>query len=262
MHPILIHDSGPIRTITLNRPEHRNALSSAMQFDLIAALEAAATSPATRVLVLAGAGKAFCAGLDLKALCREAETPPSITNLDLEGDAFRVARILRTLYELPIPTIAAVHGHAIAGGTGLATVCDFTLAVPAAKFGYAEVKVGFVPALVSAYLSLQIGDKRARGLLLSGTLCDAAQACSLGLVNEIVEPEMLASRVQQLAESLSANSRSAVRATKALLADQNRAWLDTATSLAIAANAAARKTPDFREGIAAFLEKRSPTWSA
>jgi len=261
MHPILIHDAGPIRTVTLNRPGHRNALTPAMQSELIAALDDAAASPTTRVLVLTGAGKAFCAGLDLEALMREPEAPPETTNLELSGDAYRFARILRALYELPIPTIAAVNGHAIAGGTGIATVCDFTLAVPTAKFGYSEVKIGFVPAVVSAYLTLQIGDKRARNLLLTGTLFDAPHAHSLGLVTELVEPELLATRVHQLAETLIANSPASLRETKALLANQNRSWLDAAISLAIEANNSARQTPDFREGIAAFLEKRPPTWS-
>ena len=262
MHPILIHDDGPIRTITLNRPEHRNALTPKMQLELIGALDDAATSKSTRVLVLTGAGKAFCSGLDLEALRQAGRTPDDSDKMELAGDAYRVSRILRTLYEMPIPTIAAVNGHAIAGGTGIATVCDLTLAVPTAKFGYTEIKIGFVPALVSAYLSLQIGDKRARSLLLSGALFDAAQAHVLGLVNEVVEPELLQARVRQLAQSFSANSPSAIRATKALLADQNRTWLDTACALAIKANAAARQTADFHEGVTAFLEKRDPVWTA
>lgn len=261
MHPILVNDNGPIRTITLNRPDHRNALTPAMQLELIAALDEAAVSPSTRVLILTGAGKAFCAGLDLESLRHASEIPPETTNLELSSDAYRFAHILRTLYELPIPTIAAVNGHAIAGGTGIATVCDFTLAVPTAKFGYSEVKIGFVPAVVSAYLTLQIGDKRARNLLLSGTLFDATHAHVLGLVSEVVEPDLLEFRVHQLAETLIANSPASLRATKALLADQNRIWLDTAISLAIETNNAARRTPDFREGISAFLEKRQPTWS-
>ena len=108
------------------------------------------------------------------------------------ADAERIAKLFRTLYELPMPTIAAVHGAAIAGGTGLATICDFTLATPAAKFGFTEARIGFVPALVSAYLALQIGDKRSRDLLLTGRLFDAAEAFRLGLVNEVVPPERLA----------------------------------------------------------------------
>jgi methylglutaconyl-CoA hydratase len=169
--------------------------------------------------------------------------------------------MFRTLYELPLPTIAAVNGHAIAGGTGLATLCDFTFAVPAAKFGYTEVKIGFVPALVSAYLTLQIGEKRARDLLLTGRLFSADEAHTLGLVTEVVASESLASRVEALAQALAANSPTSLRATKELLADQNRHWLDTAIDHSMKANAASRETADFREGIVAFLEKRKPIWS-
>jgi methylglutaconyl-CoA hydratase len=165
------------------------------------------------------------------------------------------------LYELPKPTIAAVHGAAIAGGTGLATICDFTLAVPSAKFGYTEARIGFVPALVSAFLALQIGDKRSRDLLLTGRLFDAAEAYRLGLVNEVVEANVLEERVRTLAQVLAANSPESLAATKRLLAVQNKAWLDAAITQAIDANAEARETADFREGIAAFLEKRKPVWS-
>jgi methylglutaconyl-CoA hydratase len=264
MHPILITDSGPIRTITLNRPGQRNALTPQMQHDLIVALDAAAATPAIRVLVITGAGESFCAGLDLAHL-KDVSTLPATSSspaFELADDAHRFARILRTLYELPIPTIAAVNGHAIAGGTGIATVCDFTLAVPAAKFGYSEVRIGFVPAIVSAYLALQLGDKRARNLLLTGAVFTAEQAHALGLVTEVVRLEDLAARVQSLAETLLANSPTSLSATKALMADQNRAWLDHAIVLALQASAAARATPDFREGITAFLEKRKPAWTS
>jgi methylglutaconyl-CoA hydratase len=165
------------------------------------------------------------------------------------------------LYELPKPTIAAVHGPAIAGGTGLATLCDFTLAVPAAKFGYTEARIGFVPAIVSAYLALQIGDKRARDLLLSARFFDAEEAYRLGLVNEVIPPGALDQRVRELAQVLAANSPQSQGATKRLLAAQNKAWLDAAIALAMEANALARDTADFREGVAAFLEKRKPVWS-
>ena len=154
---ILIADKGAIRTITLNRPERRNAMTPQMQLELIAALEEAATS-GCRVLVLRGAGEAFCAGLDLSSL-QEMNTK---TAPEFHSDAERIARLFRSLYELPLPTIAEVRGAAVGGGTGLATICDFTLAEPAAKFGYTEVRIGFVPALVSAFLALQIGDKCAR----------------------------------------------------------------------------------------------------
>jgi methylglutaconyl-CoA hydratase len=263
MHSILVTDSGPVRTITLNRPAHRNALTPEMQHELIAALDAAAASNSTRVLVITGAGEAFCAGLDLASLKQLADVAisSSPSSFELADDAHRIARILRTIHELPLPTIAAVNGHAVAGGTGIATLCDFTLALPHAKFGYSEVRIGFIPALVSIYLTLQIGDKRARDLLLTGRLFAAAEAHTLGLVTEVVAPEALADRVEALAATLIANSPTSLRATKALLADQHREWLDRNIALALAASATSRRTPDFREGVTAFLEKRKPDWA-
>jgi len=254
---ILVADQGGIRTITLNRPERRNAMTPKMQDELIAALEEAATS-SCRVVVLQGAGESFCSGLDLTAL----QAMHDKSQADLQAEAERVARLFRTLYELPRPTIAAVHGAAIAGGTGLATICDITLATPAAKFGYTEARIGFVPAIVSAYLAVQIGDKRSRDLLLTARLFGAEEAHRLGLVNEIVAPEQLAQRVQALAESLAGNSPESLAATKRLLAAQHKPWLDAAIAEAMEANARARETADFREGVAAFLEKRRPSWSS
>jgi methylglutaconyl-CoA hydratase len=150
------------------------------------------------VLVLAGAGEAFCSGLDLSALHSMQDKSAAEHRLDAE----RIARLFIALYELPIPTIAAVHGAAIAGGAGLAFLCDFTLATPEAKFGFTEVRIGFVPALVSAFLVLQVGDKRSRDLLLTGRLIDAEETCRLGLVNEIVAPGELAQHVRSLADVL------------------------------------------------------------
>ncbi len=253
---ILVADKGEVRTITLNRPERRNAMTPEMQLELLAALEAVAVS-SCRVVVLQGAGQAFCSGLDLAAL----QAMGSQTATEQRADAERIARLLRTLYELPKPTIAAVHGAAIAGGTGLATICDFTLAVPTAKFGYTEARIGFVHALVSAFLALQIGDKRARDLLLTARLFDAEEAYRLGLVNEVVPPDSMSEHVRALAEALAANSPESLSATKQLLAAQNKAWLDAAIALAMEANARARQTADFQEGLASFLEKRTPAWS-
>ena len=253
---LLIHESDGIRTLTLNRPERRNALTPQLQDDLIHALKDASISKTTRVVVLTGAGDAFCAGLDLSAL----QSMKDKSAVDLKIDANRISCMFRTLHEFPIPTIAAVNGHAIAGGTGIATLCDFTLAVPAARFGYTEVRIGFVPAVVSAYLTLQVGEKRARDLLLTGRLFTAAEAQTYGLVTEIVEPESLQSRTRELAESLIKNSPCSLRSTKLLLADQNRAWLDSALDSAMHAQAHSRRSHDFQEGIAAFLEKRPPVW--
>jgi methylglutaconyl-CoA hydratase len=252
---ILIADKDAVRTITLNRPERRNAMTPQMQLELISALEEAATS-GCRVLVLRGAGEVFCSGLDLSAL----QEMNNKTAAEYRADAERIARLFRTLYESPIPTIAAVRGAAIAGGTGLATICDFTLAEPAATFGYTEVRIGFVPALVSAFLALQVGDKRARDLLLTGRLFDAVEAHRLGLVNEVLPPNELEGRVETLASTLAANSPASLAATKRLMAAQNKPWLDAAVALAMDASAESRETADFREGVAAFLEKRKPVW--
>jgi methylglutaconyl-CoA hydratase len=252
---ILVAEADGVRTITLNRPESRNAMTPEMQDELIAAMQEAAASEC-RVVVFTGSGDVFCAGLDLSSL----QEMKDHTEAEHTADAQRIALLFRTLYELPKPTIAAVHGAAIAGGTGLATICDFTLAVPSAKFGYTEVRIGFVPALVSAYLTLQIGDKRARDLLLTGRLFGADEAQRLGLVTEIVEAEMLQERVLQMAAILKGNSPESLTSTKRLLAAQHAEWLDAAVSLAMAVNAAARVTHDFQEGVEAFLEKRKPVW--
>jgi methylglutaconyl-CoA hydratase len=252
---IIVEDASGVRTITLNRPERRNALTPEMQEELIVAFEDAGASDC-RVVVLRGAGESFCSGLDLSSL----QAMVGKSAAEHEADARRVARMFCALYELPKPTIAAVQGAAMAGGAGLATICDFTLATEGAKFGYTEARIGFVPALVSAYLVLQVGEKRARDLLLTARVFDAAEAMRLGLVNEVVEAAELDERVRVLAGTLMANSPESMRATKRLLAEQNRAWLDAAVELSMKANAEARETDDFREGVAAFLEKRRPVW--
>jgi len=252
---ILVSENDGVKTIMLNRPERRNAMTPEMQDELIAAFEKAAAGHC-RVVVLTGAGEAFCAGLDLQHLQAIEDKSQS----EHVADAERVARLFRVLYELPKPTIAVVHGAAIAGGTGLATICDFTLAAPGVKFGFTEVKIGFVPALVSAFLSLQIGDKRSRDLLLTGRLFSSEEAERLGLVNHVYHAEELADRASALANCLKTNSPQSMAATKRLMAMQNRTWLDEAISHALTANAEARAMHDFHEGVAAFLEKRKPVW--
>jgi len=252
---ILVKDNPPVRTITLNRPERRNAMTQAMRTELISALEDTAVSDC-RVLILTGAGDAFCSGLDLSEL----ESLHGKTAAEYRIDAEQLARLFMTLYELPIPTIAAVQGAAIAGGTGLAMICDFALATPSAKFGFPEVRIGFVPALVSAFLSLQAGEKVCRELLLTGRVFGADEAQRYGLVNEVVGIDQLMTRAKSLAEDLLANSSQAMRATKQLLAAQNRSWLQSAIAAAIEASTESRLTSDFHEGISAFLGKRKPVW--
>jgi methylglutaconyl-CoA hydratase len=245
-----------IATITLNRSDKRNAISFELIDDLLRALDEIAKSDAL-VLILTGAGKAFCSGLDLDNLKALLGRSPE-QNLQ---DSRTMVRLFRALYEFPKVTIAAVNGAAIAGGTGLALLCDFTLAVPEAKFGYTEVRIGFVPAIVSTFLLRQVGEKQARDLLLTGRLFGADEAARLGLINEIVPPENLMTRTRELAALLMENSPSSLRATKQLLTDHARAELDAQLDAALRENAAIRNTADFREGISSFLEKRKPTWT-
>lgn len=251
-----IYSESGIQTITMNRPDKRNALNPEMIDDLTHAFLAAGDDPGCRVVLVTGAGSAFCAGLDLDHL----ETLRAKTPEEHRIDSERIARLLRTLYDAPKPTIAAVNGAAIAGGMGLATICDFTLAIPEAKFGYTEVRIGFVPAIVSAFLRGQIGDKRSRDLLLTGRLIKAQEAFDLGLITRVVPEQDLMVESHKLALSLLQNSPAAMQATKRLLSEHSHHHLDQETESAIAANAEARNTEDFKEGIRAFLEKRQPEW--
>jgi methylglutaconyl-CoA hydratase len=247
---------GEIATITLNRPEKRNAISFELIHDLLRALDEVAKSEAI-VLILTGAGEAFCSGMDLENLKAQVGRSPE-QNLE---DSRTMVRLFRSLYEFPKVTIAAVNGAAVAGGTGLALLCDLTLAVPEAKFGYTEVRIGFVPAIVSTFLLRQVGEKQARNLLLTGRLFGADEALRLGLVSEIVAPENLMTRARELAALLLENSPASLRATKQLLTGHARAELDAQIESAVRENAAIRTTADFREGIASFLEKRKPLWT-
>jgi methylglutaconyl-CoA hydratase len=245
-----------VTTLTLNRPDKRNALSFQLLDELTQALDEVERS-AAQLMILTGAGKAFCAGMDLEEL----KTLTGKSHAENVADSRKMAQIFRRLYDFPKPTIAAVNGAAIAGGTGLATMCDFTLAVPEAKFGYTEVRIGFVPAIVSSILVWQVGHKLARDLLLTGRIFDAAEAYRLGLVNELVEPEQLMNRAGELAMQLMENSPTSLRLTKKLINGFISAQLNVQIEKAIEENAGIRQTADFREGVNSFLEKRKPNWS-
>ncbi len=249
-------EKGAIATITLNRPDKRNAISTQMIDDLLGCLVEIEASPA-RVAIVTGAGKAFCSGMDLDTLRGLAQQSPP-QNLE---DSKRMARLFRRIWNFPKPLIAAVNGPAIAGGCGIATLCDFTLAVPDAKFGYTEVRIGFIPAIVSVFLIRQIGEKRARDLLLTGRIVGAEEARQLGLINQIVEPEKLMDTALSLAAALLESSPTGITRTKRLITDNAAAEVDHALDRAVAENAAIRATPDFREGVASFLEKRPPKWA-
>lgn len=247
---------GPLAVLTLNRPEKRNAISYELIDELLRALDEIEQSPA-QIVILTGAGKAFCSGMDLDNL-RSITGRTEAENL---ADSATMARLFRTLYEFPKVTIAAVNGAAVAGGCGLATLCDFTLASSEAKFGYTEVRIGFVPAIVSAFLLRQVGEKHARDLLLSGRIISAEAALGMGLVNEMVAPEKLLERARDLAASLLSNSPASLLATKRLLTRYAAENLDREIAAAVEENARIRRTADFREGVSSFLEKRDPRWA-
>ena len=253
---VLYSESQGIATITLNRPDKRNAISYELIDDLLAALKQAAES-STQVLIVTGAGSAFSAGMDLDNLKGLLGRTPE-QNLD---DSRTMASLFRAIYDFPKPSIAAVNGPAIAGGTGLATLCDFTLAVPEAKFGYTEVRIGFVPGIVSAFLVSSVGEKRARDLLLTGRIFGADEAYRFGLVTEIVPADQLMARAHALAAELMQNSPNSLKSTKALLGSYTKEELDRRLVSAVRENAAVRQTPDFKEGITSFLEKRKPKWT-
>jgi len=251
----LIKD-GPVATLTLNRPDKRNAISYDLIEELHHALDEVHKSE-SHILILTGAGSAFCSGMDLDNL-REITRHTEEENL---ADSGRMAHMFRVLYDFPKVTIAAVNGVALAGGCGLATLCDFTLAAPEAKFGYTEVRIGFVPAIVSTFLLRQVGEKHARDLLLTGRIISAEEAFRLGLVNEVVSGENLMDRARELATTLVANSPASLLATKRLLRTYSHLELDHQIAAAVDENARIRTTHDFREGISAFLEKRKPSWT-
>ena len=251
--------SGPVLTLTLNRPEVRNALSGELVEALTDALADAGRDDGVRVVVLTGAGRAFSAGADLSAL-RGLQTASAEANL---ADSERLARLFETVYTLPKPVVAKVQGHAIAGGCGLAAVCDMSVVAEGAKLGFTETRIGFVPAIVSVFVVRKLGEAAARDLLLRGHLIDAAEAARIGLVTRAVPPADLDDAVDALCHELSTEtSASAVALTKRLLADVPSMGLGEGLSYAARLNALARATDDCRAGVEAFLSKTDPPWKA
>ena len=256
MYSTLLLEYGTERaTLTLNRPDKRNAVTPQMIAELQTALDEIERKR-IRVVIMTGAGTAFCAGMDLDMLQTIARQSPQ----ENQDDSRRIAKLFRRIWSFPRPIIAAVNGHALAGGCGIATLCDFTLAVSEAKFGYTEVRIGFLPAIVSVFLTRQIGDKRARDLLLTGRMVGAKEAQQLGLVSEIVEPDKLMSRANELADYLVEVSPGSLSRAKRLLVTAEASGVDADLERAVLENARIRCTPDFKEGIASFLEKRKPIW--
>src|SRR5712692_6141558 len=234
---LLLDITGNLATLTLNRPEKRNAISTQMMAELQTALDHIEKSHA-RVAIVTGSGKAFSAGMDLDMLAAIAQQSPA----ENQEDSRRMAKMFRRIWSFSKPLIAAVNGAALAGGCGIATLCDFTLAVPEAKFGYTEVKIGFLPAIVSVFLMRQIGEKRARDLLLTGRIIEAAEAKEMGLINEIVPAERLMERANELAEVLISSSPASLSRAKHLMTSAAAAAVDADLQRAILENARIRCT--------------------
>jgi len=250
---LLIATSGPVTTITLNRPDKRNALNVELLTQLGAAIIAAQADASQRILVLRGAGTVFCSGLDLE----EAAQPDRA-----HASADLVAQGLRTLSATRLVTIAAVQGAAIAGGAGLMSACDFAVATQDAKFGYPEVRRGLVPALIMTFLRRQLRERDARELLLLGKPFDAAHAHAIGLVNRVVADEAaLETELKTLVSSLLQGAPEAVAETKKLLAELWPVPVSTDLDHAHAFHLSARNSAEAKEGVAAFREKRPPKWA-
>ncbi|WP_437179407.1 enoyl-CoA hydratase/isomerase family protein [Pontibacter vulgaris] len=243
--------------ITMNRAEKRNALNYDMVTELKRAFVAAEDDEACKVIVLRAEGKVFCAGADLEYIQRLQKYDYH----DNLADSTHLMELFRLIYTLKKVVIAQVNGHAIAGGCGLATICDFAFAVPEAKFGYTEVKIGFIPAIVKVFLLRKIGEARAKQLLLTGDLIAAEEAQRMGLINYLAPAEALEERVYAFAQKMcSENSRQSMEVTKEMIARVQEMSLEEGLQYAAEMNAVARSSEDCQRGIAAFLNKEPLAW--
>ncbi|MCX2743573.1 enoyl-CoA hydratase/isomerase family protein [Mangrovivirga sp. M17] len=257
MKTIVTNIEGRTGVITLNRPEKRNALNQELVSELKGQLLAWEDETSVKTVVIKGSGKAFCAGADL-AYLQDLQTNTFEENL---ADSNHLKELFYMIYDYPKTIIACVQGHAIAGGCGLANVCDFTFSVPEAKFGYTEVKIGFVPAMVLVFLLRKIGEAKAKELLLSGDLISAEEAYNIGLVNKVIDAEDLEDYVLSFAEKLNTtNSGDSISITKKMIHKVQNLTLDEALNYASEMNAKARATDDCKKGISSFLNKEPLSW--
>lgn len=246
-----------IAYLTLNRPDKRNALNSEMVLGLKDAFGQASADGQVKVIVLRANGKVFCAGADL-AYLQQLQQNTYAENL---ADSQQLASLFELIYTLDKVVIAQIQGHALAGGCGLATICDFSFSVPGANFGYTEVKIGFIPAIVSLFLIRRIGEGRAKELLLSGELIDAQKAHSYNLINFVVEEQELEERVETFAKRLCTNNSSQSMAlSKQVIAHIQKMNVSGGLYYAAQINAQARESEDCKKGIAAFLNKEELKW--
>ena len=249
--PLEAAREGGVLTLTLNRPDKRNALSSGLVEALHGALDSADLDAEVRVVVLTGAGKDFCAGADLEELLASADASPEAN----EASAFRLGSLFTRMRSLPKPVIAVVRGRALAGGAGLMTACDIVVASEGAQVGYPEVLRGFVPAMVMTTLRRQVGEKVALDLALTGRLLGAEEARRAGLVSRVVPEDALEKEGRDLARLLAGAPASALALTKQLFYQLDGQSMEQGIALGARINALARQTPDFREAISRFLTR-------
>jgi methylglutaconyl-CoA hydratase len=249
--PVIFSMEGAVALITLNRPDKRNALDDALIASLKEALHRADNDEAVRVIVITGAGADFCSGADLSALQKISESS-IIENLE---DAQSLMELFVLIRRVRVPVVAAVRGRALAGGSGLATACDLVLAARSAIFGYPEVKIGFVPAMVMAILRRNVSEKRAFELITRGAQVSADEAERIGLVNHVFDDAAFETEIETYVHEFEKVSRSAVMLTKRLLYHMDGMTFDAALQSGADVNAIARMTEDCRKGIARFLKK-------
>ncbi len=251
---IRTESSGGLTTIRLNRPEVRNALDDAMIAELTSAF---ATIPSTaRAVVLSGEGPAFCAGADAAWMKRSKD----FTREENARDAAAVSSLLRAVDECPLPVVGRIHGAALGGGAGLAAACDVAVAEEGTQFGFPEVRLGLIPAVISTYVLPRIGQGPARRYFLTGERFGAAQALAVGLVHEVSPAGGLDARVDAIVSEILKGGPLALREAKRLIRDAGRLSREQAVEETIRRIADLRVGPEAQEGLSAFLEKRKPQW--
>jgi methylglutaconyl-CoA hydratase len=254
---LMVRRDGPVEFVTLNRPDVRNAFNEQLIAELTSWARTVRDDPAVRVVVLSGAGKSFCAGADVSWMAKTVQ----YTEDENMRDAATASRMFGALNTLPVPLIGRVHGAALGGGVGLAAVCDIVVAEHAALFGFTEVKLGILPAVISPFVLEKIGRSAARELFLTGARFSAQRAHELGLVHAVVNEPDLDLTVRQYVDECLTGGREAIAAAKGLIP---RVWgqpLDAAVPITAAALAERRVSAEGQEGLRAFLEKRKPRWS-
>ncbi len=255
--PLDLALDGPIARLTLNRPDMRNAFDETLIAALTAAVKTAVEDSRVRVLLLTGAGKAFCAGGDLNWMRKMG----TLTDADNRQDAARLADMLHAVWTCPKPIVACVNGDAYAGGMGLVAACDMAVAADSAHFCLSETRLGLLPATISPYVIRALGERAANRYFLTAERFDAATALRLGLVHEVVPAALALAAAEALCRTLCANGPGAVQASKRLVRDFAGQPLDaTLIADSVERIAAIRSTEEAREGVTAFLEKREPAW--